>query len=92
VLQVQVLPGLPVSTLKGANAKTMAENSEQTGFIEKAKTFFREAIAELKKVTWPTFKDVRGSSLVVVGFVLIFTAIVTLVDMALRWGIHKLIQ
>ena len=34
--------------------------------LEKTMTFLRESVAELKRVTWPTRKEIMGSTLVVV--------------------------
>jgi preprotein translocase subunit SecE len=47
------------------------------------KTFFVEVIAETKKVTWPTFKEVRDTTIVVIIAVLIFGFYLYLVDLAL---------
>jgi preprotein translocase subunit SecE len=35
-------------------------------FIEGLMSFFRESSAELKKVTWPTFKQIKVFTLVVI--------------------------
>ena len=43
----------------------------------------REMVAELKKVTWPTRKDLIRHSTVVIVFVVLVTAIVALYDLAL---------
>jgi preprotein translocase subunit SecE len=43
--------------------------------FEKLTGFIREAIAELKRVTWPTRKEIGGSTLVVVivvGIIMLF--------------------
>lgn len=47
------------------------------------RTFFVEVIAETKKVTWPTFKEVRDTTIVVIIAVLIFGFYLYLVDLAL---------
>jgi preprotein translocase subunit SecE len=69
---------------------SMAET--QTTFIDKSRTFFREAYAELKKVTWPQPKDIWGSSLVVILFVTFFTLITMLVDYLLGLGIARILK
>jgi preprotein translocase subunit SecE len=46
--------------------------------FEKSGTFLREAYAELKRVTWPTRKEIGGSTvvvLVVVGILMLFIAL-----------------
>jgi preprotein translocase subunit SecE len=59
-------------------------------FVEKikdafvnTKAFFVEVIAETKKVTWPTFKEVRDTTIVVIIAVIIFGFYLYLVDLAL---------
>jgi preprotein translocase subunit SecE len=71
VLQVQVLPGLPV--LKGTMYKKMME-------------FFTEARQELRKVTWPGRKEVTASTGVVLVVVTFFVGMVVIVDWAIRLG------
>lgn len=49
----------------------------------KIKTFFTEVGVEAKKVTWPTFKEVRDTTIVVIIAVFIFGIFLYLVDLAL---------
>ena len=49
----------------------------------KIKTFFVEVSAETKKVTWPTFKEVRDTTIVVIIAVFIFGIFLYLVDLGL---------
>jgi preprotein translocase subunit SecE len=55
------------------------------------KDFFRESRAELKKVSWPTKKQVWYSTLVVVALTVAFSVYLGLVDLLLteilRWFI-----
>jgi preprotein translocase subunit SecE len=58
--------------------------------IEKAKgtwtgikTFFIEVSAETKKVTWPTMKEVRDTTIVVIIAVFIFGIFLYVVDLTL---------
>jgi preprotein translocase subunit SecE len=59
-------------------------------FVEKIKdtwvgikTFFVEVNSETKKVTWPTFKEVRDTTIVVIIAVIIFGFFLYMVDLAL---------
>jgi preprotein translocase subunit SecE len=52
------------------------------------KTFFIEVNAEVRKVTWPTFKEVRDTTIVVIIAVFLFGIFLYLVDMAL----HRLVE
>ena len=49
----------------------------------KTKTFFMEVNGEVKKVTWPTKKEVRDTTIVVIIAVFIFGIFLYLVDLAL---------
>ena len=55
-------------------------------------TFFQEVKAELQKTTWPTQKEVRNTTIVVIVFVLVCAAYLFVVDMALQSGMEKLFQ
>ena len=52
-------------------------------FIKKAIQFFREAYYELTKVTWLGKKEVVGTTIIVVIFVIIMSIFVSFVDMVL---------
>lgn len=52
--------------------------------------FFKESISELKKVSWPGREEVASSTKVVVISVVLFAAILGLVDFLLVTGIDKL--
>jgi len=58
--------------------------------MKKIVQFFRESISELKKVSWPSKDEVVSSTKVVVVSVVIFAAILGLVDFLLVTGIDKL--
>jgi len=47
------------------------------------KQFFREIISEVKKVSWPSVKELTSNTIAVVVLILIFTAIVGLIDLGL---------
>ena len=52
---------------------------------------WRELVAELKKVTWPSKKDLFRHSLVVVIFVILVTAVIAVYDLALSSLIRLII-
>lgn len=56
--------------------------------FERIKTFLKEVKVELKKVTWPTRYELRGSTGVVIVTVLLFTLVIWLVDQ----GFAKLVE
>ncbi|HAJ77481.1 MAG TPA: preprotein translocase subunit SecE [Clostridiales bacterium] len=50
----------------------------------------KESVAELKKVTWPTFPKVVKNTILVLGIVLLFTIVLFGIDYGLSW-IYKLL-
>ncbi len=51
--------------------------------VSKVKQFLKEVKAELKKVTWPTYKGAIASTSVVIVVVIIVSIFLGLVDMGL---------
>jgi preprotein translocase subunit SecE len=50
-------------------------------------TYYDETVVELKKVTWPTKDEVRGSTIVVIVTSIILSAFIFVVDRLLSWGV-----
>jgi len=48
--------------------------------FNKINNFIKEAIAELKKVIWPTKKDLKNSTIVVISTIIIASIFIGLVD------------
>jgi preprotein translocase subunit SecE len=46
--------------------------------------FYRGVMAEMKKVTWPDFPQVRSATIAIIIFVLILGLFITLMDTALQ--------
>ncbi|MEE8184295.1 MAG: preprotein translocase subunit SecE [Acidobacteriota bacterium] len=59
--------------------------------IRKATQFLSEVRLELKRTTWPSWPEVRGTTVVVIITVFIFGAYFFVVDKFLNWFIHDLI-
>jgi len=59
--------------------------------FEKASTFLRESVAELKRVTWPSRKEIMGSTLVVFIVVGLLMVCIALFDMVLAFVMRLLI-
>ncbi|HHY82851.1 MAG TPA: preprotein translocase subunit SecE [Clostridiales bacterium] len=47
------------------------------------KKYFRGVISELKKVTWPSRKELINTTIVVLAFILIFAVVVGIIDLGL---------
>ncbi|HJG81324.1 MAG TPA: preprotein translocase subunit SecE [Brevibacterium senegalense] len=57
-----------------------AEGKKRLGLFGRILRFFREIIAELKKVVTPTRKELINYTLVVLGFVVIMMLLITGLD------------
>ena len=54
--------------------------------------FLKDVRSELQKTTWPTRKEVRNTTMVVVVFVMICAAYLYVVDVILQTGMEKLFR
>jgi preprotein translocase subunit SecE len=87
-LGVQIPPGLPPGQI---TAVTQSECLMRE-YVEKVTTFLQDVHAETKKVTWPSRKDVLGSTLVVIVAVFIIAGYLGIVDFVLSLIIGSLIK
>ena len=55
-------------------------------------TFFQDVKAELQKTSWPTQKEVRNTTIVVIVFVLVCAAYLYVVDQVLQTGVERLFK
>ena len=74
---------------KPAKAKVEAKKEPKAKKQKKAKepkqNKVKETVAELKKVTWPTFPKVVKNTLLVLGIVVLFTVVLFGIDFGLSW-------
>ncbi|MBQ3463162.1 MAG: preprotein translocase subunit SecE [Clostridia bacterium] len=63
-------------------AETNLANGRKLTFGERVKKFFKDTKAELKKVTWPTKEQLIHNTGVIIVFILIITAILSVLDFA----------
>jgi len=59
-------------------------------WIEKTRRFFTEVSMELKRTTWPSRLEVRGTTLVVIITVFVFAIFLFAVDVVLSNGVTKI--
>ena len=52
---------------------------------------FREMFAELKKVTWPTRKELMNYTLIVLGFMAVMAVIIGVLDAGAAWLVSVLL-
>ena len=83
--------------------KKEVKKTEKPGFFTRAKNWivalpgrtvgaFKNTAAELKKVAWPSKKDLVNYSIVVIAFVVALAVIVGLLDTASSFLVKQLIQ
>jgi len=78
-------------------ATAQIQEGESGNFIQRAsgwpaqlKNYFEELQTEMRRVTWPSWKQVRATTLVVIVAVFAFAAYFALVDEIVATGINKL--
>lgn len=71
----------------------MASDEKKTGFFKRIGNYFREMKTELKKVVWPTFKQVRSNTGIVIAVLILVGAIILVMDFGLealiKWLLAK---
>ena len=61
-------------------------------YVEQVTNFLQDVHAETKKVTWPSRKDVMGSTVVVVVAVFVIAGFLGIIDFALSLFIGSLVK
>lgn len=59
--------------------------------VQRSREFLEECLAELKKVTWPSWQETRAATLAVVVGVLIVALYLGLVDFVLSWALQLIL-
>ena len=75
-------------TLEDGAKKKRGGKRGKKGPFARIGLFYRQIIAELRKVVWPPRKDLMSYTSVVIVFVVVMIGIVTLID----WGFSALIK
>ncbi len=63
--------------------KKVENKSQEPSSASRFTTYFNQAKAELYKVSWPSFKETKTTSYVVLGFVVVMSVLLGLVDLGL---------
>ena len=72
----------------------MAEVKKENWFVRtwgKIAKYFRELRSELKKVVWPTPKQVLKNAVIVLAYVVVVGVFIWLFDFVAQFGINSLI-
>ena len=75
--------------LEAEDKALKARSEERVGVIGRLFRFFREVVAELRKVIWPTRKELLTYTTVVIVFVAIMLTVVASLDAAFAWAVLK---
>ncbi len=65
---------------------------KKPSLIARAKEWFIDMKAELKRVVWPSFAKVRQNTLIVLIFVLVVGAVIWILDWLFTYGMSWLIS
>jgi preprotein translocase subunit SecE len=58
--------------------------ADEGNLATRSKDFVEESVAELKKVTWPDYPQLKNATIVVLIFVILFSLIIWLMDITVR--------
>ena len=67
-----------------------AKAEERGNFLVETKTFLEESWAELRKVTWPDYPQLKNATLVVLLFVVLISIVIWLMDVTVRTIINAI--
>lgn len=59
--------------------------------MQRFQNYIKEVIQELRKVTWPTMEELKGSTTVVIVFAIIMALFIATVDISLAWLINQIL-
>ncbi|MGI9073429.1 MAG: preprotein translocase subunit SecE [Bryobacteraceae bacterium] len=62
------------------------------GWPQQAKSYIEDVQAEMQRVTWPNWKQVRATTLVVIAAVFLFAAYFAIVDAIVNGTITHIIK
>jgi len=86
MLGVRVPPGLP-NPLDHSEEPATQETMKE--WIRKTRQFLSEVNVELKRTTWPSQVEVRGTTMVVIVTVFVFAIFLFAIDYVLSKGVTK---
>ena len=70
---------------------THPDGAPKLGLVRGSIAYYQSVMAEMRKVTWPDFPQVRSATISIVIFVLIIGMIITLLDFALNGVLVRLL-
>jgi preprotein translocase subunit SecE len=70
----------------------MASEEKKVGFFKRIARYFREMKSELKKVVWPTFKQIRNNTGVVITALILVGVIIAVLDFLFQFLVNALLK
>ena len=61
-------------------------------FLKKIREFFHDVVVEFRRVSWPSRREVVGSTTVVVVMVFVLAVFLAAVDNALSWVVGLILR
>jgi len=80
----EVLPAVQQARPAQGNQVTVATEAARGNIVRRAVTFYQEVIAEMRKVTWPDWPQVRQLSILVISLSLFVGALIALMDLVFQ--------
>jgi preprotein translocase subunit SecE len=77
----------PVESNKGGGR---ADDARTSSFFSNPREFVRETISELRRVVWPTRKQVVTYTIVVLVFVVVMSLFVSAIDLLVGRGVLRI--
>ena len=60
--------------------------------LRKVREFFHDVLVEFRRVSWPSRREVTGSTSVVIVMVVVLAAVLAVVDHALTWIVRLVLR
>jgi len=71
---------------------TTEKGAERTSVIQAIRDYVRDVRVEMNKVSWPSRRELRDSTLVVIVMVFVISIFIGIVDRALSFAFEALIR
>ena len=71
---------------------TTEKSAERTSVIQAIKDYVRDVRVEMNKVSWPSRRELRDSTIVVIVMVIVISIFIGIVDRALSFAFEALIR
>ncbi len=78
--------------VKSQPKQKMSELETTPGFFQRMANYFQASQAELAKVSWPTWKEVKVTSYAVAGLVVVMSLFLGFADILLAWIVEAILS